>query len=440
MARLTAPGQGDRGASFPFSAASDPQGDVAEPTTDGTAVALVWEGGPAAGTTTTIGRGRHVVGRSRAAAVVVADPAVELHHLLLDVDDAGTVRAVQLTGRVPCRVDGAPLEAGGTDIPRGAIVTVGASRLRVGERSRPAPASPPPSAPDEPLVLPVAIDRRRDRVVATAPLVVAGLAAVGPARERTGAGRRRRAGARRGHRWPALSAPARAGCRGEGLRPGRARARAGGSPDGMDRGPAGGRAGPRRNRRGPGARLVRGRRRGVPGHGGAGAGPLVVRGRARRACRRRRPGTRRCRRAVRRPAGGRRPRSRAGGHTQRSRRRVGRPRARRAARRDRRSRPAAGRLPHVGWRPTAGVGRGIAARGAGHGRRRPSRGGGRRPARRRRPPAGRAPHRLARRAGGGARARGRGRPHGRVARRRPPRPRRHGPVAVAGRAWAGRRR
>jgi S-DNA-T family DNA segregation ATPase FtsK/SpoIIIE len=91
---------------------------------------VVCDAGPAAGIRTALAPGRHVVGRSPGAAVHFDDPGVEAHHALLDVAVDGTVAVAQLTGRVPCRVDGEPIGSGAV-VPPGGVVTMGSSRLRV---------------------------------------------------------------------------------------------------------------------------------------------------------------------------------------------------------------------------------------------------------------------------------------------------------------------
>lgn len=84
-------------------------------------VRVTCEAGPAAGRAVLLGPGRHVVGRSRHAAVTLADPAVETHHGVLTVSADGAAAFTQLTGRVPCRIDGD-------------VITIGRSRMRLGER------------------------------------------------------------------------------------------------------------------------------------------------------------------------------------------------------------------------------------------------------------------------------------------------------------------
>jgi S-DNA-T family DNA segregation ATPase FtsK/SpoIIIE len=105
-------------------------------------VTVVCEAGPDAGRTVRLGPGRHVIGRAPRAAVHLDDPDVEPHHAVLDVGvpevggdvaalDGGTTRVGlrQLTGRVPCRLDGRPVAA--ARVPDGAVVSLGASRLRI---------------------------------------------------------------------------------------------------------------------------------------------------------------------------------------------------------------------------------------------------------------------------------------------------------------------
>ena len=104
-------------------------------------VIVVGEGGPAAGAVTSLVAGRHVVGRSAAVAVSLADATLEPHHALLDVATDGSVELVQLAGRVPCRVDGQPV-GGRTPVPDAGVVVLGASRLRIG-RAVPGDASEP---------------------------------------------------------------------------------------------------------------------------------------------------------------------------------------------------------------------------------------------------------------------------------------------------------
>ena len=74
-------------------------------------VLVVAEAGPATGTIVALGAGRHVVGRSPSCTVSLADAALEPHHGVFEVADAGSVRFTQLTGRVAAQVDGEPVSA-----------------------------------------------------------------------------------------------------------------------------------------------------------------------------------------------------------------------------------------------------------------------------------------------------------------------------------------
>jgi S-DNA-T family DNA segregation ATPase FtsK/SpoIIIE len=94
-------------------------------------VAVTCIAGPAAGPSVPLPAGRHVVGRARDAAVRVADDMVEPHHAIVDVGDDGSVTFTQLTGRVPCRVDGRRV-SGRTELRPGDAVLLGASRIVVG--------------------------------------------------------------------------------------------------------------------------------------------------------------------------------------------------------------------------------------------------------------------------------------------------------------------
>ncbi len=100
------------------------------PPTEAPVAVLVCEAGPASGPTVALPAGRHVVGRSPSAAVRIDDPSVEPHHVLLTVAPDGAVAVVQLTGRVPCRVDGEPI-AGPTSVVDGSTIELGSSRLRL---------------------------------------------------------------------------------------------------------------------------------------------------------------------------------------------------------------------------------------------------------------------------------------------------------------------
>ena len=109
-------------------------------------VVVVTEAGPSSGSVVELGPGRHVVGRAASTDVRVADDLVELHHAVIDVDDAGAVTLTQIAGRVPCRVSTAADSSDGplgsaTHVLAAAIVSIGASRLRL-DFDMPAPVQP----------------------------------------------------------------------------------------------------------------------------------------------------------------------------------------------------------------------------------------------------------------------------------------------------------
>lgn len=86
------------------------------------------EAGPDSGRRHPLPAGRHHVGRSSACAVMLADPAVEPHHAVLDVAP-GRCLLTQLTGRWPILVDGCPTARG--VVAPGAAIEIGDSRLVV---------------------------------------------------------------------------------------------------------------------------------------------------------------------------------------------------------------------------------------------------------------------------------------------------------------------
>ncbi|HEY7625668.1 MAG TPA: FHA domain-containing protein, partial [Ilumatobacteraceae bacterium] len=90
---------------------------------------LTWVAGPDAGGSVVIGSGTHVVGRSWRATVRCDDPALELHHVLIEVA-AGGARACQLSGRLPVRVDGVPLD-GAVGVGSAATLEIGHSLLTI---------------------------------------------------------------------------------------------------------------------------------------------------------------------------------------------------------------------------------------------------------------------------------------------------------------------
>ena len=84
--------------------------------------------------------GRHCVGRSPTARLRLDDPAVELHHGVIDVGADGSITFTQLTGRIPSRLDGVP--GGATHVVgEGQSLQIGASRMRF-RRQSPEPDAP----------------------------------------------------------------------------------------------------------------------------------------------------------------------------------------------------------------------------------------------------------------------------------------------------------
>ena len=76
--------------------------------------------GPDSGWGVELSPGRHLVGRSSHCSVVVADAAIEAHHVVLDVADDGTFDVVQLAGRVSITVASNYFEVGNSRIAMGA--------------------------------------------------------------------------------------------------------------------------------------------------------------------------------------------------------------------------------------------------------------------------------------------------------------------------------
>jgi len=87
---------------------------------------FTWEAGPDAGGTTTVGHGSHIVGRACEAAVRCDDPALEAHHLEIEISAAGAL-VRQLTGRFPVRVDEQPVYD--------ALIVETSARVEIGHRS-----------------------------------------------------------------------------------------------------------------------------------------------------------------------------------------------------------------------------------------------------------------------------------------------------------------
>lgn len=103
--------------------------------------------GPACTPVVRVGVGRHVVGRAPTADICIEDPALELHHGVIDVDAAGGVVFSQLAGRVPARVDGRPCRAR-QPLASGQTLLVGRSRIRFdADPEGASPAGTPESEP-----------------------------------------------------------------------------------------------------------------------------------------------------------------------------------------------------------------------------------------------------------------------------------------------------
>ena len=105
--------------------------------------------GPACARPIILGPGRHTVGRAASATIHVDDPAVELHHGVLDVAEDGSVAFTQLTGSFPATLDGVPCRTA-HPIALDRSLAVGTSRLMFGRvgasRSQPIAGS---IVPDE---------------------------------------------------------------------------------------------------------------------------------------------------------------------------------------------------------------------------------------------------------------------------------------------------
>ncbi len=74
----------------------------------GAGLAVAVASGPACVPWRRLVAGRYTVGRAASADLRIEDPAVELHHGVLEVDDEAGVRFTQLTGRVPATIGGVP--------------------------------------------------------------------------------------------------------------------------------------------------------------------------------------------------------------------------------------------------------------------------------------------------------------------------------------------
>ena len=127
-------------------AAPDPAGNDDDPIVE---IAVV--GGPSCTSWVGLEPGRHLTGRSPAAAIYLDDPSVEPFHGVFDVCRDAEVTFTQLTGRVPARIDGRPVD-GTTRLEAGGELSLGSSRLAIRLDHRPAVTDAAVvAAPDEPL-------------------------------------------------------------------------------------------------------------------------------------------------------------------------------------------------------------------------------------------------------------------------------------------------
>ena len=115
---------------------------TARPTAGGGVIDLVWVTGPDAGRATTLGVGRHLLGRAPGSAVRCEDRALEVHHAVIEISGSGGVSLVQLAGLQPITVvgpdvtsaeegDGEETIEGSVQLRIGARIAVGASVLEV---------------------------------------------------------------------------------------------------------------------------------------------------------------------------------------------------------------------------------------------------------------------------------------------------------------------
>ena len=91
-------------------------------------ITAVWLRGVDCGGRNHLGIGRHFVGRARTATVRCDDPALELHHAVVDVEPDGSVVVSQLAGLHPVLLDGTMI-VGPTTVHPGQRLEVGGSVL-----------------------------------------------------------------------------------------------------------------------------------------------------------------------------------------------------------------------------------------------------------------------------------------------------------------------
>ena len=82
-------------------------------------VKLAVTAGPDAGWEIELEAGRHLVGRAWHCAVVIDDPSVEAHHVLLEIDCEGGVDVVQLAGRAPVAIAASHIDLGDSRLELG---------------------------------------------------------------------------------------------------------------------------------------------------------------------------------------------------------------------------------------------------------------------------------------------------------------------------------
>ena len=103
-----------------------PDAPVIGPQQPGDGVRIAVSVGPACSPSITLPPGRHTLGRAATAAIRVDDPAVELHHGVVDVAADGAATFTQLTGTFPATIDGDPCRP---DHPIVGSLTIGNSRV-----------------------------------------------------------------------------------------------------------------------------------------------------------------------------------------------------------------------------------------------------------------------------------------------------------------------
>jgi hypothetical protein len=105
-------------------------------------VKIALTAGPDAGRHVELATGSHLLGRAPHCSLRIDDPALEAHHLIIDVGDDGGVELAQLAGRAPVMVDGTCADGWAT---WGRVVEVGESRLELVPDA--SPIDPPSVAP-----------------------------------------------------------------------------------------------------------------------------------------------------------------------------------------------------------------------------------------------------------------------------------------------------